>query len=34
MNEIFDRLLNVTHRKNNFYVHSRGTVKFGSKSLR
>ena len=32
--EIFHGFPNLTHRKYNFYVHSRSTIKFGNKSLR
>ena len=31
--EIFYLFSNLTHRKNNFYAHTRNTIKFGDKSL-
>ena len=31
LKEISDRSSNVTHRKDNFYVHSRNAIKVGSK---
>ena len=34
MKEIFYRSPILTHRKDNFYVHSRNTINLGNKSLR
>ena len=33
MAEIFYRSQNLVHRKDNFYVHSQNTIKFGNKIL-
>ena len=30
--KIFHRFLNLTYRKDNLYVHSQSTIKFGKKT--